>query len=365
MVGADPNNCSGSACYVDRSRPTSRRSSSTSAASRSAAATCSRRRSPRRCSRSTTTARRRSRPRRALPNAALAAGPGGALSQDDAGVQLQLEDATMRAQFNKTGAQHLPPHPAPERPAGGDDQRAAATRARCSRAVAASSSPTSTSAGGRRRSRTSRRSADPTHLPIYLTDSVLLHIGQDRLQLLRDRLPRHAGDRPRQGLRQAATATRTCRRSRGPPTSRRASTRGRTAAPTGRCRTSTRSATRSPSGPTTRSSTTSVEPWLTPTAPQYGCTDILETGDPVVAIGFAMGTNTFQQGPNPNGTQSADGYYHPEDEVVPAVVHADRAEHRLGADADAVDERRSLHPDGRPQPVPGLPPAGDRLLVSQ
>jgi hypothetical protein len=59
-----------------------------------------------------------------------------------------------------------------------------------------------------------------------------------------------------------------------------------------------------------------VEPWLTPTAPQYGCTNILETGDPVVGIGFAMGTNTFQQGPNPNGTQSADGYYHPEDEVL-------------------------------------------------
>jgi hypothetical protein len=58
-----------------------------------------------------------------------------------------------------------------------------------------------------------------------------------------------------------------------------------------------------------------VEPWLTPTAPQYGCTNILETGDPVVGIGFAMGHNTFEQGPNPNGTQSADGYYHPEDEV--------------------------------------------------
>jgi hypothetical protein len=28
-----------------------------------------------------------------------------------------------------------------------------------------------------------------------------------------------------------------------------------------------------------------------------------------------MGTNTFRQGPNPNGTQSADGFYHPEDEV--------------------------------------------------
>jgi hypothetical protein len=58
-----------------------------------------------------------------------------------------------------------------------------------------------------------------------------------------------------------------------------------------------------------------VEPWLTPTAPQYGCTDVMETGDPVVGIGFAKGTNTFEQGPTPNGTQVADGFYHPEDEV--------------------------------------------------
>jgi len=41
----------------------------------------------------------------------------------------------------------------------------------------------------------------------------------------------------------------------------------------------------------------------------------LETGDPVDIVGFAMGTNTFRQGPNPNGTQSADGYYHPQDEA--------------------------------------------------
>lgn len=58
-----------------------------------------------------------------------------------------------------------------------------------------------------------------------------------------------------------------------------------------------------------------VQPWLTPTAPQYGCTGILETGDPVVGIGFTMGSNTFEQGATPNGTQVADGYYHPEDEV--------------------------------------------------
>ncbi|HET8560503.1 MAG TPA: hypothetical protein VFL69_08310 [Marmoricola sp.] len=48
-----------------------------------------------------------------------------------------------------------------------------------------------------------------------------------------------------------------------------------------------------------------VDPWLTPTAPQYGCTGILETGDPVVGIGFTM----------PGNSADPDGYYHPEDEV--------------------------------------------------
>src|SRR5581483_11642161 len=36
-----------------------------------------------------------------------------------------------------------------------------------------------------------------------------------------------------------------------------------------------------------------VDPWLTPTAPQYGCTNILETGDPVVGIGVNVAGNTF------------------------------------------------------------------------
>jgi hypothetical protein len=52
-----------------------------------------------------------------------------------------------------------------------------------------------------------------------------------------------------------------------------------------------------------------VNPWLTPTAPQYGCTGVLETGDPVVGIGFKIGTNTFDT------TIHSDGGYHPEDEV--------------------------------------------------
>ena len=45
-----------------------------------------------------------------------------------------------------------------------------------------------------------------------------------------------------------------------------------------------------------------VNPWLTPTAPQYGCTSDLEVGDPVVGYGFTVTM--------PSGAQ-----YHPEDEV--------------------------------------------------
>lgn len=53
-----------------------------------------------------------------------------------------------------------------------------------------------------------------------------------------------------------------------------------------------------------------VNPWLTPTAPQYGCTSVLETGDPVVGIGFTMPGNTYD-----TASPFSDGYFHPEDEV--------------------------------------------------
>jgi hypothetical protein len=53
-----------------------------------------------------------------------------------------------------------------------------------------------------------------------------------------------------------------------------------------------------------------VNPWLTPTAPQYGCTGVLETGDPVVGIGFSIGTNSFDT------NASSDGTWHPEDEAL-------------------------------------------------
>jgi hypothetical protein len=60
-----------------------------------------------------------------------------------------------------------------------------------------------------------------------------------------------------------------------------------------------------------------VDPWVTPTAPQYGCTPILETGDPVVGIGVNVAGNTFPADPLIDGTPNKwdDGTWHPEDEV--------------------------------------------------
>ena len=59
--------------------------------------------------------------------------------------------------------------------------------------------------------------------------------------------------------------------------------------------------------------TNTVQPW---SSVLYGCSPLLESGDPVTGIGFAKGVNHYLQGPNPNGSQSADGYYHPEDEAT-------------------------------------------------
>lgn len=54
-----------------------------------------------------------------------------------------------------------------------------------------------------------------------------------------------------------------------------------------------------------------VQPWQTPTAPQYGCTPVLEVGDPVVGVWFPYDGNTASA---PTGTTYY-GQYHPEDEV--------------------------------------------------
>jgi hypothetical protein len=115
----------------------------------------------------------------AFPNSpAFIRGPGGVLSQGDAGNQLQLEDATMRAQFNKTGSSSyhltLDPHLQPAvtinvpKPKG--------TLIVSGRGVIGADIDIdwwSTQIGQL------ENKADPTHLPIFLTNQVFLYEGKD------------------------------------------------------------------------------------------------------------------------------------------------------------------------------------------
>ena len=240
-------------------------------------------------------------------------GPGGTLSQGDAGNQLQLEDATMRAQFNQTGSSnyhvYLHPNVLPAVTINVPNNQGVLLQS--GRGVIFADVNISWWAAQISNLETS---ADPTHLPIYLTNNVLLHIGSNVLNCCvigfhGNKATGHGTGRDK-GNGNGKVQTFAWASWVQP---------GIYARPDGGTdwalqdiHALSHEISEWADDPFVNNT---VEPWLTPTAPQYGCTGILETGDPVVAIGFAMGTNTFEQGPNPNGTQSADGYYHPEDEV--------------------------------------------------
>lgn len=53
-----------------------------------------------------------------------------------------------------------------------------------------------------------------------------------------------------------------------------------------------------------------VEPWFSAKNPQYGCSNVFETGDPVLNLGFAMGTNASDQ------NMYSDHQYHLSDEAM-------------------------------------------------
>ena len=243
----------------------------------------------------------------------LPRGAGGLLSQGDAGNLLQLQDATMRAQFNKTGASnyHLILHANVLPAVTIDVPSNQGVLLQSGRGVIFGDVSVNWWAS---HIKNLENDADPTHLPIYLTNNVLLHIGSNVLNCciigfhgtratgLGVGNANSNGNAPVQTFAWASWVQ-----------------PGIYARPNGGTdwalqdiHALSHEIAEWADDPFVNNT---VEPWLTPTAPQYGCTSVLETGDPVVAIGFAMGTNTFQQGPNPNGSQSADGYYHPEDEV--------------------------------------------------
>jgi hypothetical protein len=254
-------------------------------------------------------------------DASYARGSGGPLSQLDAGIPLQLQDATMRAQFNKTGASpyHLILHPnilpaiTINVPSGN------VTLLQSGRGVIFASVGITWWGA---QIQQLMQSADPTHLPLYLTNNILLHIGSNPLNCCvigfhgASEVNGH-GTGSGNSNGNAVVQTFAWATYLSP---------GVYARPNGGLNWAlqdihaiSHEIAEWADDPFVNNT---VEPWLTPTAPQYGCTDVLETGDPVVDIGFAMGTNTYLQTPNPwtsptNHTPSIsyDGYWHPEDEV--------------------------------------------------
>ena len=189
----------------------------------------------------------------AFPNLpAFIRGPGGVLSQGDAGVTLQLQDATMRAQFNKTGSSpyHLRLSPVthdtitivvPQRE--GD---AAAVRAW--RPVCGCGLPL---VGESDRQLAATASATPIP-PASRSFSPMT------CSSFRARTAAPSASTGPAMRRPTGRATSRSRPTRGRRTSRRGSTLVRPGEPTGQCRTFTRSATRLPNGLTILSSTT---PW--------------------------------------------------------------------------------------------------------
>jgi len=176
-------------------------------------------------------------------------GPGGPLSQDDNVLQLQLQDATMRAQFNKTGTSsyHLYLHP--------NVLPAVTINVPQNQGTLLQSGPGVIFADVNIVWWSSQiqnliTKADPTHLALYLTDDVLLFTGKDVLNCC---VIGYHGTRASGNGNGSSNSLRAAKR------------RHRVGAPGHR---------------------------------------------------FAMGTNLFRQGPNPNGTRSADGFYYPEDEVL-------------------------------------------------
>jgi hypothetical protein len=241
-------------------------------------------------------------------------GPGGLLSQNDSGVQLQLQDATMRAQFNKTGAgsnYHLRLHPNVLPPVTINVPQNQGVLLQSGRGVIFADVNISWWASQIQNLETT---ADPTHLPLYLTDSVLLHIGQDVTNccVIGFHGTRATGLGGGNGGSNGNTKVQTFAWASYVAPGIYARPNGGTDWALQDIHAVSHEIAEWADDPFVNNF---VEPWLTPTAPQYGCTGILETGDPVVAIGFAKGTNAFEQGPNPDGSQSADGFYHPEDEV--------------------------------------------------
>ena len=242
-------------------------------------------------------------------------GPGGVLSQGDAGQPLQLQDAMMRAQFNQTGASryHVTLHP--------NILPAITIDVPANQAMLLQSARGNVFAAvdyqwWAPQLQNLETKADPTHLAVYLTDDVFLYFGSAKsfsCCVFGYHGAKAAGNFLGSGHSNGNAPVQTFVFASWMSPGINARPNGGRFWHVQDMVTLSHEIAEWANDPFGNNV---VEPWGLPFAPQFGCQSIfLETGDAVSAIGFAVGTNSFRQGPNPDGTQSADGYYHPQDEV--------------------------------------------------
>lgn len=246
----------------------------------------------------------------------LARAAGGVLSQDDAGNPLQLEDAVMRAEFGKTGSSsyHLRLHPNVLPPVTIDVPQGQGLLLRNTPGVVFAAVDYQWWVTQVQNLETK---ADPTHLALYLTDDTFTYLGSTKsfqLEAVGFHGARATGD----------ILSGTSNSNGNAPVQTFAwvtwLSPGLFARPNGGFEWALQDMNvlshelgEWANDPFTNNL---IQAWpYVPGHAEYGCSPLIETGDAVGASGFAMGTNTFRQGPNPNGTQSADGYYHPQDEL--------------------------------------------------
>ena len=247
----------------------------------------------------------------------FARGPGGVLSQADAGRPLQLEDAVMRAQFGETGSSsyHLRLRPNAVPPVTIDVPQGQGLLLQNSDGVVFAAVDYQWWVTQIQNLETK---ADPTHLALYLTDDTLTYAGTPKSFQL-SALGFHGakatgtsilggsgnsnGNAPVQTFAWASWLS-----------------PGLYADPQdGAWGLQDMNVLSHEIGEWANDPflTNVIQPWpFVPGFPEYGCSSLIETADAVGGNGFAIGANTFRQGPNPDGTQSADGYYHPQDELL-------------------------------------------------
>jgi hypothetical protein len=246
--------------------------------------------------------------------AGLKRGPGGPLSQADAGQLLQLLDAQMRAQFNKTGVSnyHLRLHPNILPPVTLDVPSNLGVLLQSGRGVVFGATESHWWGAQIENLLTI---ADPTHFALYLTDDVFNYVISETHFLCClggyhgvmsvgafHGAGNSQGDAPLHTFAYASWLS-----------------PGIYARPNGGLLWHIQDVygvdheiSEWANDPF---DTNNVEPWGPVLGfPGNSCVShFLEVGDVVQNSGYAIGTNTFRQGPNPDGSQSADGYYHPQD----------------------------------------------------